>query len=405
MRLLMLTPSLPYPLHQGGAIRNYGLLHGLHQAGHKVTLISFHHDNPPVDTTPLVDLCERIETVPFPTRSTVRRLRDLFFSALPDLAHRLRSEPFSQRLCAVLDETEFDLVQFEGLEMARFLPIVRQYQPLARLCYDAHNAEYALQQVISEVDQNTPKRLHLALYSKIQARRIAHFEHITCQRADMVIAVSGEDAAALRPFRPDGCVHVVPNGIFAADYEASSEQLDLGSNIITFTGKMDYRPNVDAMLWFSSAILPRIQREIPDAHLYIVGQKPHARLEALRDNPNIALTGWVPEVRPFLHATDVYIAPLRMGSGTRLKILEAMATGRAVVATPVAAAGLAQEAEQTMVIAESETDIATAVVRLLRDPEQRGKIGEAARCYVQQHYDWSKLTPRLLAAYKEIGLE
>src|SRR5690606_35380691 len=93
-------------------------------------------------------------------------------------------------------------------------------------------------------------------------------------------------------------------------------QLDLGKHVLTFTGKMDYRPNIDAVLWFSEAIFPLIRQQVPDAHLYIVGQKPHSRLEVLRDNINIELTGWVPKVRPFLHATDVYVAPLRMGSGT-----------------------------------------------------------------------------------------
>ncbi len=405
MRLLMLTPTLPYPPHQGGAIRNYGILHGLHTAGHKVSLLSFHSGNPSVETTPLFELCQRVETVPFPRRSTYRRLRDLLLSAQPDLTQRLRSEAFSQRLCTLLDETPFDLVQFEGLEMARFLPIVRQYQPNARLCYDAHNAEYALQQAISDVDKTTLRNFPLALYSQIQSRRIAHFEHLTCQRVDLVVTVSGEDAAALQAFRPDGCVKTVPNGIFVNDYEHGSEQLDLGTNVITFTGKMDYRPNVDAMLWFSSAIFPEVRRSVTDAQLYIVGQKPHTRLEALRDNPQIQLTGWVPDIRPFLYAADVYIAPLRMGSGTRLKILEAMAAGRAVVATSVGAAGLPEEVRQAMLIADSEAQITEAIVQLLQNPGQRTTLGAAARQAVSQRYDWSLLIPHLLAAYKEIGLE
>src|SRR5690606_23656791 len=115
---------------------------------------------------------------------------------------------------------------------------------------------------------------------------------------------------------------------------------DLGPCALIFTGKMDYRPNVDAMLWFASDILPQVRSIMPDVRLYVVGQKPHPRLEVLRDHDHIVLTGWVPEVTPYLHAAAVYIAPLRMGSGTRLKILEAMAAGCAIVATTLAAAGL-----------------------------------------------------------------
>src|SRR5690606_14010977 len=121
---------------------------------------------------------------------------------------------------------------------------------------------------------------------------------------------------------------------------------------LVFTGKMDYRPNIDAMRWFSETILPLVQEAVPDVHLYIVGQKPHKSLESLRDAPHIDLTGWVPNVQPFLQAADVYIAPLRMGSGTRLKLLEAMAAGCAVVATTVAASGLDNTVKRSLILAD-----------------------------------------------------
>ncbi len=405
MRLLILTPTLPYPLHQGGAIRNYGIIHSLHAAGHDITLLSFHNGNPTVQSTPLVKLCSRIETIPFPARSTLQRLRDLMLTQQPDLAQRLKSKPFSQRLCTLLEEQQFDVVQFEGLEMARFLPIVRQYQPNTHLVYDAHNAEFALQEVIYQVDKKNLRRFPAVVYSHTQSQRIARFEHRVCQQVDAVVAVSEEDANALRPFQPDGRVTVVSNGIFAEDYENDDGQLDLGKHVLTFTGKMDYRPNIDAVLWFSEAIFPLIRQQVPDAHLYIVGQKPHSRLEVLRDNINIELTGWVPKVRPFLHATDVYVAPLRMGSGTRLKILEAMAAGCAVVATELAAAGLPAEAQRGLIIANTEKDMAAQVVSLLKDPERSRALGQAAREYIRQNYDWSLLIPHLLQVYREMGLE
>jgi polysaccharide biosynthesis protein PslH len=168
---------------------------------------------------------------------------------------------------------------------------------------------------------------------------------------------------------------------------------------------MDYRPNVDAMLWFASAILPLIQPHVLDVHLTIVGQKPHPRLEALRDQNNITLTGWIPAVQPYLHAASLYIAPLRMGSGTRLKILEAMASGCAVVATSTAASGLLPEVKQALVITDTEREFADAVVSLLQNPAQRRELGQAAQTVIKQFYDWSVIIPRLLTVYREIGLE
>lgn len=404
MRLLMLTPSLPYPPHQGGALRNYGLLRSLSTAGHVITLLSFHDGSPPVESTPLADLCESVHTVPPPVRTNAQRLFDLITSNAPDLARRLHSSAFSASLAALLAAETFDLVQFEGLEMAAWLPQVCAAQPQARLCYDAHNAEYALQRAIYRVDRRTLRRWPLAAYSLIQWRRILTFERAVCQRAHCVLAVSDEDAAALRPFRSDGCVHVIPNGIFVSEYTEADQTLDLGPNALVFTGKMDYRPNVDAMLWFASAILPLIQQAIPTACLYVVGQRPHSQLERLRKQPGVFITGWVEAVQPYLRSAAVYVAPLRIGSGTRLKILEAMAAGCAVVATSVAAAGLPEAVKATLVIADNPNQIAAEIVTLLNDPVCRAALGQAAQTVVKSRFDWAVLAPHLLSAYKDCGI-
>ena len=404
MRLLMLTPSLPYPLHQGGAIRNFGILRGLHDTGHEVTLLSFHDGTTSVEATPLADLCVNVYTVPVPPRTKLARLRDLLLTRQPDLARRLYSPDFDGCLRSVLHSVEFDLVQFEGFEMAAYLSTVRQVQPSAKLCYDAHNAEYVLQWAIYEVDRQDIWRWPSAVYSFIQSGRIARVEAELCANVNCVIAVSDEDANALRTLSPATRIHVVPNGVDADDYEDSREQLDLGDNVLVFTGKMDYRPNVDAVRWFTTAILPEVQKRVPDAYLYIVGQKPHAWVETLRDKRNVAITGWVNDVRPYLQAAKVYVAHLRMGSGTRLKILEAMAAGCAVVATSYAASGLSEEARSVMVVADEEAELANAIVSLLRSSQSREALGKASRAYVKQNYDWPVLLPKLLAAYREIGL-
>jgi glycosyltransferase involved in cell wall biosynthesis len=288
--------------------------------------------------------------------------------------------------------------------MTPYLPLVRKMQPTARCCYDAHNAEYALQWAIFHVDRHVPERLPAAAYSLLQARRIHRYERAVCAAVDCVIAVSEEDAAALRSFRADKRVAVVPNGIFTDRYGDDSPRLDLGEKVLVYTGKMDYRPNIDAVRWFSDSILPLVRDAEPNVRLYIVGQKPHASLESLRDDPNIEITGWVADVQPFLQAADVYIAPLRMGSGTRLKILEAMAAGCAVVATTVAASGLDSQAKRSLILADDERSFAQAVAALLNDPERRAALGQAAQADVRSLYDWKTLIPCLLQTYEDIGL-
>jgi glycosyltransferase involved in cell wall biosynthesis len=402
MQILLLTPALPYPPHQGGALRNFGILRGLYDAGHRLTLLSF-SDISPVGT-PLPDLCEHVEVVAPPPRTPLHRLRDLFLSGQPDLAWRLESLAFREHLRDLLAKISFDLIQFEGLEMAIYLAQARQLQPTAKLVYDAHNAEYALQRVIAGVESSTTTRLPAALYSQIQAQRITRFERAVCAQSDAVIAVSPEDADALRGFRTNKQVHVLPNGIFADNYAAPQQAVELTGTVMVFTGKMDYRPNIDAMQWFTSAILPKIRARCTDARLYVVGQKPHANLQPLRADDSVEVTGWVAEVQPFLHAAQVYVAPLRMGSGTRLKILEAMAAGCAVVATSTAVAGLDAETRAALVIADTETTFAESVIRLLEQPDERKKLGQQAQAVVRKHYDWSALIPGLLSIYRAVGL-
>jgi len=407
MQILMVTGSLPYPPHQGGALRSYGILHGLHQAGHEVTLLSFHDKTGSIaiESTPLGNFCSQIETVPPPRRNKTNRLRDLFFSGQPDIARRLYSYDFYACLRQLTSEKSFDLIQFEGIEVASYLPLLRREGIRAKLCYDAFNAEAALQGLIFRVDRGDLRRWPAAAYSLIQTQRITRFERTICQQADAVIAVSAEDANILRRYRADGRVGVVTNGIFVDDYLEAGEQLDLGEHVLVFTGKMDYRPNVDAMVWFTDNVLPLVQAQIQDTRLYIIGQKPHPRLEKLRYRNHIEISGWVQDVQPFLKGAGVYVAPLRMGSGTRLKILEAMAAGCAVVATPIAISGMRAEAKTALIVADAAENMAQEIIGLLQNPEQRIVMGKTAQNFVKQYYDWPVLIPGLLKIYEELDLE
>ncbi len=408
MRVLIITSNPPFPPQQGGALRVYGIIRGLFQQQHRVTLACFVDVETPESYTPLSAICEEIITVPMPARSKLDRIRDLAFSRQPDIAGRLNSVAMRKRLRELVEQHEFDLIQFEGIEMVIYLPFIHalKQQGLTRaaLIYDSFNAEAQLQRLIAKVEEHRLKRLPMAVYSHIQARRIARFEAYICALADAVIAVSDEDADALRAWRPDRKIYIVPNGIHTDEYIKHPQKLNLGDQVLVFTGKMDYRPNVDAMLWFTSDIFPALQAHLPDLRLVIVGQKPHRSLDGLRDHPNISITGWVEAVQPYLHAASVYIAPLRMGSGTRLKILEAMASGCAVVATPIAASGLNMQVRQALRLAEDAPAQIEAILRLLNNADECAFLGNLAQEHVRTGYDWDVIIPYLLDIYKDIGV-
>jgi glycosyltransferase involved in cell wall biosynthesis len=162
---------------------------------------------------------------------------------------------------------------------------------------------------------------------------------------------------------------------------------------------MDFRPNVDAVLWFVREALPLIQAEIPDVHLNVVGQRPHRRLNPLKKNSSVTLTGWVEDVRPYIANAELYVAPLRMGGGTRLKLLEAMAMGKAVVATRLGAEGYPVTDEHELILADTATEFTEAVVSLLRSPRRRAALGRTARGFVEQRYDWRAIVPLVEEVY------
>lgn len=398
MKILFLTPQVPCPPQQGTALRNWGLVAGL-AARHEVSLLTF-AEQPFHPAPALAAACARIETVAPPERALSRRLRDLVLTHQPDMALRLESALFRQRLAAWLEQEAFDIVHVEGIELVPYINLLEATRPRPFILFDDHNCEYLLQQRVCLTDLRNPLRWHGAAYSFIQWQRLQRYEAQACRRADHVVAVSAADAAALRELVPGLNPTVIPNGLDLSAYDPGvAPAPGMGKQAIVFTGKMDYRPNVDAMLWFARQVLPHIRQQIPVAHLWIVGQQPHRRLAPLQEDPGVTVTGWVESPQPFIAGAAVYVVPMRMGGGTRLKVLEAMAMERAVVATSLGAEGFTVQHEQELILADDPPAFAEAVVSLLRNPSRRAALGRAARAFVQAYYDWGALIPRLESVY------
>lgn len=433
-------------------MRNYGLIRWLSERN-RISLLSFGEPDQIGASgelvrgaaEPLRSLCQRVELVPLPpVRTLMRRGLDTFTHRLPDMALRLASSAYAERLVDWLARESFDIVHIEGIEMAPYLDLVLGARPKSEIgrapgdksppgprrpmvIFDDHNCEYMLQRSYAIVDARNPRRWAGAIYSFIQWQKLRRYEADVCRRAHHILAVSQTDAEALSRIVPDLSITVIPNGIDTEEYESPTVQgrhQNTGSDpTLVFTGKMDFRPNVDAVGWFAEAIWPRIRAEVPDAQFLAVGQRPHPKLERLCKDPSITLTGWVEEIRPYIDQATIYVAPLRMGSGTRLKLLQAMASGKAIVSTRIGAEGLAGASReyptaspkgssytsdtavsnQELILVNDDDPIAfaDAVVRLLREPELRSALGAAARTFVRAHYDWRVIIPRLEEVYAQ----
>ena len=407
MHILFLTPQFPYPPHKGTTLRNYHLIAAL-AARHEIDLLTFIESEDELRRpTPLLTFCRRMDGVVVPRRGLARRLADTFLSHWPDMGLRLWSPTFASKLTTWLADGDYDVVQVEGIELARYILPAHHSSPVTRhplLVFDDHNCEYLLQQRTCETDIKIPSRWAGAAYSFVQWRKLRAFESAICRAADHVVAVSDADAAALQRLVPGLTPTVVPNGIDVASYaQAPTPQSSppfhrRGEADLAFSGTMDFRPNVDAALWFAQEALPLIRQEEPGARFVIVGQKPHRRLDVLRDRADVLLTGTVEDTRPYIAGATIYVVPLRIGGGTRFKILEAAAMSRAIVSTSLGCEGFPVENGRELVIADSPRQFADAVVALLRAPSRRAELGAAAHAFVQA-YDWKNIIPRMEAVY------
>lgn len=407
MRLLFLTPQLPYPSHQGASLRNWAFIREL-SSRHDVHLLCFRFQDEDtiVDAVDvIVDHVASLTIIPAPSRSAITRLVQLVTTMTPDLALRLWTQAFADALDDLLAQYDIDLVQVEGLELLYYAePYLGAEKPA--WVYDAHNAEADLQESAwrSDAAARRPHRWIGAFYSYIQWQKLRRYERRLLPRFAGVVSVSDADAESLvastgvQPL-------VLPNGVDTEELAPGlfSPAADLtGAPSIVFTGKMDFRPNIDGVVWFVTDIWPRVRAEHPDAKFWIVGQKPAPAVRELAAIEGVVVTGRVPTIEPYIAGADVVVAPLRMGSGTRLKVLQAMSMARPVVGTSLGCSGLGVVNGEHVRIADSPERFATAVSVVLRRPEAAAEMAQCGRRYVRERFDWQVLVPRLETLYERI---
>jgi glycosyltransferase involved in cell wall biosynthesis len=253
-----------------------------------------------------------------------------------------------------------------------------------------HNVEAMIWKRHAEVHSNPVKRAYL----QGQWRQMQAFESVMCRRFDHVIAVSREDSEMMRREYNVTAIDDVPTGV-DTDFFRPRRGETRGPHNLVFTGSMDWLPNEDAIQYFTSQILPLIKQSIPDVTLTVVGRNPYpALLELSKKDPSIIVTGRVDDVRPYMERAAAYIVPLRIGGGTRLKIFEAMAMEKPLISTTVGAEGLPIRNEAELLLADSPSDFAAAVVRVLTDDEFAFHLGRRAAKLVREKFGWNRVADR-----------
>ena len=250
-----------------------------------------------------------------------------------------------------------------------------------------HNVEAMIWKRHCEVQSNPIKKAYL----RGQWSKMLRFEEEACRRFDRVIAVSAEDREQIKQDYKVDSVFDVPTGV-DTEFFRPSRQETINPHGLVFTGSMDWLPNEDAIRYFVDEILPRIKEQVPDVTLTVVGRNPYPSLvELSKSNESIIVTGRVDDVRPFMERAAVYIVPLRIGGGTRLKIFEAMAMEKAIVSTTIGAEGLPIENGEELFLEDTPEGFANSVVRLLHAQDLARRVGERAATKVRSTFGWRRV--------------
>jgi len=380
MRILFAGAYRPYPLTSGGRIRSYHLLREL-SCRHEVHLLTLNHEPDDHDLAPLCRWCATVESIPAPARPSGLAGRWWRLCARPDdIVLSRTSGPLATRLRVRLSREPFDLLFLDDLGAEPYLRLPGRPPTLL----SKHNAEGRLLDRLATLKTGQPiARLLARLEAGAGRRREARAMAL----ADGIIVPADADRRAL-PGPTYARTFVVPNGV-DTDYFRPRPQPADGPPLLLFCGALFWYPNVDAMTWFCGEVLPWVRRKVPEVRLQIVGAAPPPAVQKLGSLPGVDVVGFVDDVRPYLAGATVCIAPLRAGSGSRLKILEALAAGRAVVATSVGAEGLDLAPGLDLCIVDGADHFARALVNLLADPTRRAALERAGRAAVEAHYDWS----------------
>ena len=391
MRILWLKTELLHPIDKGGRIRTYHMLRELRR-NHEITYLTLDDGTAAVDARErATEYCHELITIPHHTRPKFSAgfyldLTRNLATRLPYFIMKYESAEMRREIERVVARGNIDVVVCDFLMPAINLP---ERLDCATVLFQ-HNVEAMIWKRHYEVHRNPMKKGFL--YG--QWRKAFAFEREMCRRFDKVVAVSAEDREIMRADYGIDNLAEVPTGVDTEFFRPDSSVTREPRHLV-FTGSLDWLPNDDAMRYFVNEILPLVRQQMPDVKLTVVGRNPYQGLiELSKTDPNIEVTGRVEDVRPYMDRASAYIVPIRVGSGTRLKIYEAMAMELPIVSTTVGAEGLNLVDGRELMIADTPNDFAAGVVKLLSDDEYASALGQRASELVRAKFGWSNAAQR-----------
>jgi polysaccharide biosynthesis protein PslH len=388
MRILQLCPRIPYPLHDGGALSIFNITKYLALRGHDIRMLALSSQVQPIPSE-LEKHC-RASLVHAPTgHSPVTVVRSLMHRA-PYVIFKYHHRRFYEAIESHVKNFQPDIVHADHLAMAEYALHIKQRYRIPAVLRE-HNFETVFLERFWEHETN---RL-LKLYIRHEYRRMSRYEPETCEKFDRCIMISGEDERRLKELSPRANTCTIPAGVELPSLRQPNPGMD-GS--ILFLASLDWKPNLEGFCWFYREVFPLVVREFQSASVKIVGRGSAPALASMRD-PSVAFIGHVDEVGPYLEEAAVCIIPLFAGSGIRIKLLEMLAYGKAVVSTSIGAEGIEVENGHNIMLGDTPEEFARAILILLRDVPLRRTIQRNAEILVREKHSWPAIAQQIEMVY------
>ncbi|MCD6162707.1 MAG: glycosyltransferase [candidate division Zixibacteria bacterium] len=400
MKILLITHLLPYPPSGGVRIRNYNLLKEASK-NNDIYMLTFyqqaHLENPEKFDQYVMEIkeyCKHLEVFEIPTDNKklawYAMLLLNIFSFAPYSDWYFRSKKMKHAIKQQIASNSFDVVEIGTIGLARYAKLA----PDIPAVLVHHNIESALIYRRSKAVKNWFSKVYLLL----QAWKLKRHEALSGKYIKYHTTCSEEDKTILAKHCPDANIAVVPNGVDIEYFQPDNDLVE--KNSLVFAGGLNWFPNLDAMIYFKNDIWPILKSKIPNISMNLIGMKPGRELlEFSKKDESFKVLGFVDDVRPYIAKAAVYVVPIRVGGGTRLKILDAMAMGKAIVSDPIGCEGIDVSHGEDILTGATPQEFATHVIEILNNDEKRKKLEINARDKMVRKYSWTSIGPLLNDVY------
>ncbi len=397
MRILFLTNKPPFPPCDGGTIATWSLAVSFSNFGHQIDILSistskhfynssqYPHNIPKNITIHAVFVKTKI--------NIFNAIINLFFSRIPYSASRFVSRALTKELIQLLVKNKYDIIQVEGLYMCQYIPIIRKFSK-DKIAYRSHNIEHEIWKRVAENKKYGLKKIYL----KILARRIRKLENKYLNKYDYLVPITGRDSDQYKIMGNQIPVKVIPAGIFVNDFKEKSINIEYPS--VFYIGALDWLPNQEGLLWFLNMVWNYFINKYPNLKFYIAGRNAPKKIESVLNLKNIVYLGEIDNAHEFISSKAIMIVPLFSGSGMRVKIIEGMALGKAIVSTRIGVEGIKCTNGENILLADTPVEFVKQIEKLINNFSYFEKIINNAREFIFKNYDNQKIAKSLIDFYQ-----